>query len=347
MSKQTWTAVVSALLFVVLAAVVAVVPVPYVAYSPGNTYDMLGRSGDDDVVSVKGIDTFNTSGSLRMTTVSVTRADATISLPEALYSYLRPDREILPRWAIYPAGTSAGELRTQEARAMDTSQSDAVVAALKLAGHKVVQRPMVVAVSPTGPAVGKLLPGDLIIRVNGTPTPTELTVRQLVSQRRIGELVTFTILRDRLQQEVRVATVASKSSSPVPVIGVSIGVGYTYDPEVTLNIDEGVGGSSAGLVMALAVYDKITPGELTGGQIVAGTGEIDGSGKVSRVGGVREKIAAAEVAGASYFVLPEANCADVETPAKMRLVAVNSLAESVGALEALRQAKHDQVKGCS
>ena len=40
-----------------------------------------------------------------------------------------------------------------------------------------------------------------------------------------------------------------------------------------------IGGPSAGLIFALAVVDKLTPGELNGGPFVAGTGEIDPDGR--------------------------------------------------------------------
>ena len=71
-TKQTWTATVSAVLFVVLAAVIALVPVPYVTWSPGTTYDLFARTAQgEDTITISGADTFPTTGQLRMTTVSV------------------------------------------------------------------------------------------------------------------------------------------------------------------------------------------------------------------------------------------------------------------------------------
>ncbi len=79
MTKQTWTATVSAVLFVVLAAVIALVPVPYVTWSPGGTHDLLGQvTGTDGnsvaAITVSGpeVTTHPTTGQLRMTTVAVT-----------------------------------------------------------------------------------------------------------------------------------------------------------------------------------------------------------------------------------------------------------------------------------
>ena len=44
MTRQTWTAAVSAFCFLWCALVVTVAPAPFVAYSPGSTYDLLGSS---------------------------------------------------------------------------------------------------------------------------------------------------------------------------------------------------------------------------------------------------------------------------------------------------------------
>ena len=58
MTRQTWTAAVSSLCFLVAAVVIAVVPTPFVTYAPGSTSNLLGVAGDADVVSVEGVQTF-------------------------------------------------------------------------------------------------------------------------------------------------------------------------------------------------------------------------------------------------------------------------------------------------
>ena len=65
-----------------------------------------------------------------------------------------------------------------------------------------------------------------------------------------------------------------------------------------------IGGPSAGLMFSLGIYDTLTPGSLTGGANVAGTGEIDGAGRVGPIGGIQQKIAGAREAGAELFLVP-------------------------------------------
>ena len=63
-------------------------------------------------------------------------------------------------------------------------------------------------------------------------------------------------------------------------------------------------------MFALAVVDKLSPGELTGGRFVAGTGSIDTAGDVSPIGGISFKMNAARDAGATVFLVPDDNCAE-------------------------------------
>ena len=80
--------------------------------------------------------------------------------------------------------------------------------------------------------------------------------------------------------------------------------------DVSVNINDDIGGPSAGLMFSLAIYDTLTPGSLTGGQVVAGTGTIDDGGQVGPIGGIQQKIAGAREAGAQLFLVPPDNCAD-------------------------------------
>lgn len=349
MTKQTWTAAVSALLFVALAAVVSLVPVPFVSWSPGATVNLFEPVDGQPRVDVQGIATHPTTGQLRLTTVSVTRVDSQLTLPEALLSYWLSAREVLPREAVYPAGVSVDEIRAREVQMMDNSQSAAVAAALRAAGEKVVEYPMVIGVSNGSPADGKLKPGDFILRVDDKVVGSTDDVRAAITRHAVGEAVTFTILRSRQELTVPITTAASNANASQPVVGINLDIGYSYTPRVTFRINPDIGGPSAGLMFALAVYDLVSPDDLTAGRSIAGTGTISGDGTVGAIGGIQEKVAGAEGAGATVFLVPADNCADVRglsTP--VQLVRVATLSEAIAALENLKDpARAAGVKGCS
>jgi PDZ domain-containing protein len=108
---------------------------------------------------------------------------------------------------------------------------------------------------------------------------------------------------------------------------------------ITVKISVGdVGGPSAGLMFALGIYDKLTPGDLTGGRFIAGTGTIDPEGHVGPIGGIQQKMVAARDAGATVFLTPTKNCGDAvaAAPKGLRLVRVDTLHGALQALTALR-----------
>ncbi|MFZ0530312.1 MAG: PDZ domain-containing protein [Propionicimonas sp.] len=348
MTKQTWTAAVAAALFVVLAAVIALVPVPYVTWAPGQTTNLLGQIGGRDAITIEGAKTYPTTGELRMTTVNVTSPEATVSLPEVLFSYWLPSREALPTAAVYQSGKNPEDITAAEARLMTEAQSDAVVAGLRQAGVEVTSWPMVTSVSSSGPSTGILEPGDLIKAVDGKVTHTVQEVQSIVSDHHVGDPVVFTVLRDDILLRQTVTTRATASGPDKPVVGIRMAGGYSYAPSVSFALDPSVGGSSAGLMLALAINDLLVSADVAGGRVIAGTGTVDSEGSVGAIGGVQEKIAAAVRDHASIFLLPQANCADVGTvDPSIRLVPVSSLAEATDAVAKLADpGEAVSVRGC-
>jgi PDZ domain-containing protein len=104
--------------------------------------------------------------------------------------------------------------------------------------------------------------------------------------------------------------------------------------QVNVDIGEGIGGPSAGLMFSLAIYDTLTPGSLTHDAIVAGTGTVDAEGKVGPIGGIQQKIAGARASHAELFMVPADNCAEAGSvdPGDTRLVRVTTMHEAVEAI---------------
>ena len=128
----------------------------------------------------------------------------------------------------------------------------------------------------------------------------------------MGQKVRFVVIRNKVQTDVTVTTVESNVQSDVPVVGITLATGYRYDPEISFDLGQQIGGPSAGLVFALAIYDKITDGPLLAGRHFAGTGTITPEGDVQAIGGIQEKISAAQKAGATAFFVPASNCRDLD-----------------------------------
>lgn len=336
--SRNLVAIVSSALFVLLAAALVLVPVPFVTWRPGQTVDVLGSNADGPLIEISGISTSEGGGSLLLTTVSTTRVDSSLSLPEALIAYIASDSDAMPRDVVYPPGKSSEDVQSEAVAMMDTSRNNATVAALRAAGQAVTEMPMVSGVSLSGPAADLLRPGDLIETVNGTPVANREEVGTAIRSARVGDAVVFQVIRDGVSQVVTVTTVAGSSGGSM--IGINLSDGYRYAPTVTYHIDPDIVGPSAGLVFALAVYDRITDGLISQDAVIAGTGTIDASGKVEAIGAVREKIKGAEKAGATVFLLPQDNCADVgDLSTGVRLIPVSTLRDAIAVLQLMNEAE--------
>lgn len=336
LTRQTKTAIVAAGTFIALAMGLAFTPVPYVIYTPGRAYDVLGvDDAQRPILEISGAPTYADPGKLSMTTVSITRADASATLPEALAAKLLPNRDALPRDSVYPSGQSSEQIRSEEKRRMDSSQQDAIVAALRAANQPVEEWPVVAQVTVSGPSNTRLRPGDLILAVDGQTTRTWRDVQTRVATHTAGDTINFTVWRDRAEVPVSVTSVGRHGDPKTATIGVDLSTGYRYPQVIHFGISNDIGGPSAGLIFALGAYERLTPGALLNGRNVAGTGTIDARGTVGGIGGIQEKIAGAEASGATIFLVPGENCRDLRgVHTKMELIRADTLASTIEGLRA-------------
>lgn len=192
---------------------------------------------------------------------------------------------------------------------------------------------MVTSVRVSGPSNDKLQPGDLVLMVDNVTVTSSADVVARIKDKGVGQKVVIQVQRQNARLSVTIDTVGSSSDGRVATIGANFDTGYSYAPSIKLNVDPNVGGGSGGLMMALAIYDKITPGDMLGGRIIAGTGTISATGIVGAIGGIQEKISGAEAAGAKVFFVPADNCQDtIGVTSSMTLVKVSTLKEAIAAL---------------
>jgi PDZ domain-containing protein len=215
---------------------------------------------------------------------------------------------------------------------METSQEDAVAAALTELDIAYGSVLTVAGVVDDLPADGVLEADDEILTAGGRSVAT---VDELKAAFGVGVGVELGIRRGGIERTVVITPTASEQDGS-PVIGVYVGPVYDFPIEVLIQL-ENVGGPSAGMMFALGIYDKMTPGELTGGEHIAGTGTIGGGGEVGAIGGIVQKMYGARDAGASWFLSPASNCAEVvgRIPAGLEVFSVADLDDAIDAVEAI------------
>lgn len=146
--------------------------------------------------------------------------------------------------------------------------------------------------------------GDELISVNGKEIDDVTDYTNEIQNHEVGDEVEVTVIRDDKEKDV-VATV--KEGEDYKVTGVSVSTIYEYDtnPKIELNFKDSEGGPSGGLMLTLAIYDKLTDKDLTNGLKIVGTGTISSDGTVGEIGGVKYKLNGAVKAKADLFLVPK------------------------------------------
>ena len=188
-----------------------------------------------------------------------------------------------------------------------------------------------IAVIGDKPAAGVLQPGDVILTLDGKSITKPNEVSDGMRAVRPGARVSIVFLRGGSRHTVSIRSVSEQGHA---VIGVYVAAPLHFPIEVNIDTSN-IGGPSAGLAMTLSILDELTPGNLTGGKLVAVTGEIAPDGSVLEVGGVAQKAVAARHRGAQLFIVPIAEVADARKRAgSMPVVGVRSLDDALKALRA-------------
>ena len=225
---------------------------------------------------------------------------------------------------------------------LDQSEVVAAAVGVRLAGYSTEitgQGARVDSILPESLAKGRLQPGDVITAINGQPIGSATNLINLVKMQNPGAPAALQILRGGNTTDVTVGLLPPLTPGGPPRIGISVeDAGFDYHLPFPVKIvpQKIVGGPSAGLMFTLTVYNLLSPVDLTGGHKIAGTGTISPDGSVGPIGGVEQKVAAAEMAGAEYFFAPADNYADALKAAHhINVIKVETVEQAVAFLHSL------------
>jgi PDZ domain-containing protein len=323
---------------VLLTAAVAI-PIPYVAVSPGVTYNVLGTVDGTQVITFTGDGVPAAAdqeqpaeGNLNMTTISISDG---VTLFEGLGLWASGRFALAPREDYFPPDRTVEQVEAQNAQAFRDSQSAAEIAALRYLDYPNVV--YVGDITEDSPSSDILRPQDKIVELDGTPITDFSSLQAALAGTTPGQTVSVTVDRDGRPVTEKVTLGSNPAVGPQGVLG----IGAVERPQAPFDITialERIGGPSAGLMFTLGIIDRLSDEDLTGGKFIAGTGTIDADGNVGAIGGILLKMIAAREAGATVFLVPAGNCAEALTqvPDGLQLVGVATLEEATAALATLR-----------
>lgn len=340
------------LLSVTLIGGASLLRAPYVVYAPGSAI------ATEPAISTPGTASYESDGSVLFLTVSLRGASKRLSFTEAAYGWLRGDQDVYPRRLIL-GDRSGEESRQQSLQLMQGSQVLAAKVALEHLGYDVPATGRGVVVNSTiagTPAADELAVGDVIVGVDGTAVTLDSELRDLLADKQPGDTVELDLRRGEAlpagapaeddegaaEETVTVEMIADPEpepgEAPRALIGITtftLDLDYELPFPITIDTDD-VGGPSAGLALTLGILDRLTPGSLTGGEVIAVTGEIEPDGSVGEVGGVAQKAVAATRAGAALILVPATEAAEARRHAgDTPVVGVASLDDALVALDEL------------
>jgi PDZ domain-containing protein len=319
----------------VLLALLVVLPTPYAVNSPGPTRDVLGEHDGTPLIQISGAETFDSTGELRLTTVSGTGGPGFPStILGALQGWLSPTAVVRPVEELYPPDVSQEQIDESNQAEMVSSQENASVAALTELGYDVPATLVVAGTVEGTDAAGKVEEGDVIVALDGTPVPDYQSLIDDLDAVTAGDTVTLTVKRHG--QSVDLPIVTGTKDDGGAQIGVYIDPTFDMPVDVKISIDD-IGGPSAGTMFALGIIDKMTPEDEANGVDIAGTGTMDVTGEVGPIGGIRQKLAGARRDGATWFLAPASNCDEVvgHVPDGLHVVKISTLHDAREAMTAI------------
>ncbi len=298
-------------------------PLPYFSWGPGPAREIV------PLIHVEGAPTYGSSGHLVMTTIRFTQVTAL----GALAAWIDPEQAVVNEDVVYPAGLSPSEEEQRAISQMDQSKIDAAAVALsEVTDYPREHGPgaLVEFVGSGCPAEGRLFPGDLIVRIGGEQVDSRREASRLIDAVPADEPIEFRVEADGEAHDVRV-TRGRCPETDEPLIGILLVEPFPF--EITIESGD-VGGPSAGLMWAVGLYDLLTPGDLTGGRTIAGTGAIDLDGNIGPISGILDKVVAAREADADIMLVPRDNFDEVRDvdAGDLRLISVSTFDDAVEAL---------------
>lgn len=331
------------------------IPFPYVIERPGPVVNTLGdvqlAEGDVPMIQVEGAQTYPVSGELNLLTVTIVgNPDDPPGWVDLLSAAVDPSQDIVPMEIFYPEGVSVDDRKQANQAEMTSSQDAATAASLNALGIDFSQTLSVGQVSEDGPAAGLLQLDDELVAVNGMPVSSYRELRSQIQANGAGTSATFSIVRDGVAQDVRITPVGvDEDGRQVALIGVAVATTFEFPLDVNIQLER-IGGPSAGLMFALGISDLLIPLDLAAGLKVSGTGTIDSEGNVGSIGGLAQKVFAAERQTSDLIFIPADQCALVPPDAlnRIAIVPVATLTEAIDALTLLQSgATTDALPGCT
>lgn len=313
------------LIFFIVLLIVLTFRLPYYIYIGGGTIDLEKR------IELES----NEKGSYNLAYVKQINA----TIPTYLLSLIidKWDTEKVSSYKISDSET-AKDIDKREKLYLEEANSNAIINAYTLAGKKVDIKSneyKVIYVDPESDTDIKI--GDTLVSVNGVSVSNNQEYHEYLDTLKVGDNLDVKVLRNKKEVSCYAKL---KEINDEKVIGLYLVNVYDFEvePEIELKFKWNESGPSGGFMLALAIYDRLIPEDLTKGRKIVGTGTINSEGKVGEIGGVKYKLMGAVKNKADIFFVPKDNYQEaIDTKKKynynIEVISVDTLQDAITYLE--------------
>ncbi|OZM58757.1 hypothetical protein CIB95_02670 [Lottiidibacillus patelloidae] len=291
----------SILSFLLIVLAVTFIELPYYVTQPGDAQNLT------PLVAVEG--GHGSEGAFMLTTVLVGKANVVNYLWAKVSDY----RDLYSIEEIRRDDESDEEYHTRQLHYMENSKETAIIVAYTKANKTIEIKDkglVVLSIIEGMPSEKALQVGDRIVAADKHTIFNHEDLEVAIEGKKKGDIIQFEIIRANESLTVTLPLAPFPKKYQVGTEE-KVGIGISHkverelitDPKIEVD-SEDIGGPSAGLMFTLAIYNQLVETDLTHGLKIAGTGTISESGKVGPIGGIKQKVVAADHAGAAIFFAP-------------------------------------------
>lgn len=268
-------------------------PLPYYIYTGGGIIDVNDKIQVEDASKSKG--TFNMC--------YVAELQATI--PFYLLSYIVPGWDLVSKEEVALSNNETNEeVVIRDKIYLEQANQSAILTAYSNTNqyYKIKDtNPYIIYIEETSDTDLKI--GDIILNIDGNKITSLDDITNVLINKDIGSKV-YIKVKNNNKEYTRYAVVKKDKDRKILGIGVLIIYDYETDPEVEFSFLKSESGPSGGLILSLALYDKLVDDDITKGLKISGTGTIDIDGNVGSIGGVKYKLKGAVDSNSDIFLVP-------------------------------------------
>ena len=309
---------------------VLTIPLPYYIHTKGGLIDISNK------VTIE--DEHDKSGSINLSYVT----EMSGNVLTYMLSYVIPSWDLVSQREYVSSNETATDVDYRNKLLLDEANANAVVVAYKEANKEVTIKDKhfyVVYVDEAADTTLKV--GDEIITADGVKIDTMKDYIDAVAKSTIGDNLNIVVLDKNEKRVNRTAKVFEMEERNVTGIIVTSKIEYEANPKITFTFDESESGPSGGLMMSIAIYNKLISDDLTKGLTIVGTGTIDIDGNVGEISGIEYKLKGAVDAKADIFFAPLGdNYEDAKKLAKknnydIKIVGVSTFSDAINYLRSV------------